>query len=487
MRSFINDVFWGYAKSKTHARIQLYFCVTLFLVGIVYWISFFDSGNLSFSAYDWDKEAAYLDTLRIAQTSHVLPWQWGKAFFQDTDKFLANPEIVLTPDTILLRWISNGSFVIFHVVLFYTLGFVGSLLLAKKLAVGFFSFAFFGLVFNFNGYLTSHLAVGHFQWTGYFLLPFFFLQLLAFTEASPGENGSKSTAILGMALLLGVLFLNGSVHIAIWCSMFLGVVVLLRWDLFLNVIGSVLLGFVLGLARLVPANLWFPRKGLLLSGYPTFSALFDAFTSLRLHSFAGLQELIGLVGWWEHDVFIGFAAFTILVISLYVAFKGNRLPFQPYLLTAAACFFFLSLGNVYGIVNMVPLPFVSVERLPSRFIVMPFLFFLMVAMTGIERLLHSFGEKAKTFLLLGFLMTINELFMHFYYWRLAFLEASFKAAARPAIFLVPCMDQTYISTVYLSWAVSLTSFMAVIFLLIRVVSTRNKASALRGEDMQASA
>jgi hypothetical protein len=223
---------------------------------------------------------------------------------------------------------------------------------------------------------------------------------------------------------------------------------------------------MLGLGRLLPASIWFPRKDTLGAGYTSFSSLLDAFTSLHLYNFRGFQGLVGTVGWWEYDVYIGFAAFIILSISILLTLKRNELPCQPYVLTAAILFLFLSLGFVYDIINLV-LPFVSIERLPSRFIVMPFLFFLIISMRGIDELLRSFKKRTKTVILIGFLTVIGELLLHFNYWRISYIEESFQAVTRPIISLTACFDQTYIIVVYVSWAVSLISFTAVMTLLFR--------------------
>jgi hypothetical protein len=474
---FLSHVLWERPKTKAHLRVQAYFLTALFLIGIVYWVGFFRSGNLLLTTHDWVKEDAYLNILRLAQVSHVIPWELSEPFLQGTTKFLANPEFVLTPDILLLRWISNSSFVIFHTTLFYSLGFLGSLLIAKKLNVRFVTFIFFWLVFNFNGYLTSHVAVGHFQWTGYFLLPFFFLVLFKLTEETQRAQSFHATFVLGMSLLLGALFLNGSIHIAIWCSIFLVIVLVLRWEMYLNILPSILIGFMLGFGRWLPAALWFPKKSSVLSGYPTFSSLLDALTSLRLPGFAGLEEAVGLVGWWEYDAYIGFAAFAIFSISLSVTLRRNKVPCQPYLLVVGLFFLFLSLGNVYNVVTLLPLPFVSVERLPSRFIVMPFVLFLIIATAGLDELLHCWERSTRTLVLLGLPIVIVELFFHFYYWRIEYMEESSQVMIKPLLLLAPCLDQTYTTVVYTSWGISFVSFILVIFLL-RNPSVKHEAHAI---------
>lgn len=465
IQSFLDHVFWGYPKTRSHSQVQLAFFIILFFIGVIYWIFFFDLGNLSLTAYDWIKEDAYLNTLRLAQTSSVIPWQWGDRFFHGVNRFLLIPEVVLTPDVILLRWVSNNIFIIFHTILFYSAGFFGSLIIVRKLNARFVAFSIFWLLFNFNGYLISHLAVGHFEWTGYFLIPYFFIILFKFAEETQSSPFFNITPVLWMALLLGGLFLNGSFHIAIWCSIFMVIILLFRWAMFLNVFTSVFIGVMLGLGRLLPAALWFPKKSswILGSGYPTFGTLLDAFTSLRLHDFQGIQG----VGWWEYDIHIGFVAFAILSISLAITLKRDKLPYQPHLFMAAVFFVFLSLGNTYSLIAQLPLPFANVERVSSRFIVIPFILFLITAMTGINELFRSWEKSTKALLLISLPFVTGELLSHSFYWRVTYIEQSFKDLTKPIISLVPCSDLSYITLVYASWTVSLISLIMVVAVLLR--------------------
>lgn len=463
---------WEYPKPKAYMRIQWYFFITLFIIGVLFWIGFLHSDDSLLTAYDWGKENAYLDTLRLAQINGLLPWQWREPFFHDTDKFLAIPEVVLTPDIILLRWLSNNNFVIFHLILFYATGFFGSFLIAKKLNASNLAFTFFWLIFNFNGYITAHMAIGHFQWTGYFLIPLFFIILFKFEEQSEKAVYFDVTSVLSMAFLFGVLFLNGSAHVVVWCSMFLVIVLLLRWRMFPNIVASIFFGFILGLGRLLPAAIWFPKKHDLFAGYLTFSSFLDAFTSLRLHDSTGLYA----GGAWEYDFYIGFVAFTILSVSLAVAIKQNCVPYQSHLFIAAGLFLLLSFGyvyagSVYAFIKILPssvvTSFVTIERVPSRFAVIPFTFFLIISITGIDELLRSRQKSIKFFLLIGLPLTIGELFFHFNYWRVDFIEQSFQNLPSLTVSLTPYTDQTYMIIVYVSWAVSLFLLIVTGFFLSR--------------------
>jgi hypothetical protein len=465
LQSLLNTVLLGYPKARNHLRLRTYFLLTLFIIGVIYWVGFFGSGNLLLNTNDWIKEDAYLNTLRFAQINKLLPWQWSEPFYHNTDKFLANPEIVLTPDIIFLRWVSNGVFIIFHTVLFYTVGFLGSLLLAKKFNARFASFFFFWLLFNFNGHLSAQIAVGHFQWTGYFLIPFFFIFLFKFRENPQDKPSFNAKPVFGMSLLFGILFLNGSVHIAIICIMFLITALLFKWTMYPNIVTSIFIGFMLGLNRLLPAAFWFPSKGTFGQGYPTISSLLDAFTALRLYDFSGLQEFREW-NWWEYDFYIGFVAFIIFVISIAVVFKRRTSPLQSHLLKTATVFLLLSLGNIYNIINILHLPFIGIERVPSRFIVMPFILFLTVSMTGIDELINSHENGVKTLAVIALPFVISELYFHYEFWRIQYIEYSVQNIEKPMLLLIPCSNQAYIMTVYVSWIASFVSLSLVLLFFV---------------------
>lgn len=465
--TFFEHVLFRHPNTRAHYRVRSCFFIILFLLGIAHWVGFFNAGDLSLVAYDWVKEDAYLNTLREALTSGVIPWRWSEPFYHGTQNFLANPEIILTPDIVLLRWIPNSIFVIIHIILLYSVGFFGCLLITRKLNASFVAFLIFWLVFNFNGYVIAHLAVGHLQWTGYFLLPFFFIILSTFVRESQSASSIVTTPALGMGLLLGVLFLNGSFHIAVWCSMFMTIALLWRWSMFLNVVTAIIIGGLLGLGRLLPAALLFPEKKDFISGYPSFGTVLDAFTSLRRHDFGGSGGIFGTLGWWEYDIYIGFVAFIILVICLAVALKRSKVAGQLPLFAAAGVFLLLSFGNVYALIATSSFPFAGIERVSSRFIVMPFMLFLITAMKGIDELFCSWPTSSKRAVLIGIPFVAYELVLHSLYWRVDFLERSFQQKTKPVLSLVPNSDQIYTLSVYAGWSASLISLSWVVALLFR--------------------
>ena len=118
----------------THSSYRLAHVIVLsllLLLGYLHWIFFFNFGSISFTAYDWDKEYAYLTVLHESITSQQIPLHINMAF-QDTKRFLAIPETLLSPQILLLPFMTYSMFVLVNTLLLYTVGFIGCFLILKQ-------------------------------------------------------------------------------------------------------------------------------------------------------------------------------------------------------------------------------------------------------------------------------------------------------------------------------------------------------------------
>src|SRR5690606_19689631 len=75
------------------------------------------------------------------------------------------------------------------------------------------SFAVLFLLFNFNGFITSHMSVGHFTWAGYYGFPFLILFLLEMIE---GDDRVALRAGLKTGVVIACMALVGSFHMIVW-------------------------------------------------------------------------------------------------------------------------------------------------------------------------------------------------------------------------------------------------------------------------------
>src|SRR5690606_22900614 len=98
-------------------------------------------------------------------------------------------------------------------LMFYAVGFVGLLLLKRRYSLSLVSFALLFLLFNFNGFITSHMTVGHFTWVGYFFFPYLMLLLL---QMVAGDDRAAIRAALKFGLVVAVMALFGAFHMIVW-------------------------------------------------------------------------------------------------------------------------------------------------------------------------------------------------------------------------------------------------------------------------------
>ncbi len=116
---------------------------TLFLLGIVLWGAFLNFGDIPFDFHDWaEVNVPRLAFLKDAVTRGLFPFhmQDASALRGVTDRYLALPDVLLTPQVLLMKWLSVGDFVLVHTWLLYALGFWGLFRLRKRLNLSLFAF-----------------------------------------------------------------------------------------------------------------------------------------------------------------------------------------------------------------------------------------------------------------------------------------------------------------------------------------------------------
>jgi hypothetical protein len=434
--------------------------VLLFFVGATYWYLFYFRGSPAIAHADWIKEQVYLDTIRSGIEQLLIPWAWESSFYHGVTLFMANPETTFMPDVFLLPLISNNHFIYLHHLLFYSIGFYSVNRIAQEWQLKIPSYLFLYLLFNFNGYITSHLSTGHFQWLGYYLIPGFLYYLY---KSNCCSGISKNEFMAGM--ILGILFANGSFHIAIWLSLF-SIFILIFDRKFVKKLGIIYaVGFGIGIFRILPALFYFPTastKGIR-SGYTDISLLLDSLTQLRGYGYGETT----ILGWWEYSLYIGFAGFFVLLFGMVLflknAYKGNKL--KPNWVLAVFLIFLLSLGNTWSILSTLGLPLGSIERVSSRFIVIPFLICVSVTAYAIDKYLMRLENKNATVFFYILLIFISiDLFYQLLNWSLVASEIpSGGVKSIPKIEILDSVSSNYKFVVSLAWILSgcavLTSYL----------------------------
>lgn len=440
-----------YCESRKHFRLVAVFA---YILAITYWLVYFLKGSPTFTANDWLKEQVFSNVLRDALLNLQIPFAITPAFYHPVQEFMANPEVSLAPDVLLLTVLPNNFYFLAHWLIFFTIGFFGLVLLAKKCKIGALPFLFMVTLFNANGYISSHISEGHIQWAGYFLTPLFFYWLSSFGEE---RQQTALSSALKIGLLLGFMFLNGSFHVAVWCLMFSLFVLAYKPDLFKPIGLVFLVSAGLGLCRLLPAAIYFSGAAgkEFVSGYPSFDILLSAMTFVYDPSKPTTGGAFGRLKWWEYSLYIGYIGFFFIVTGVYSYLKNKVDSFPRPWIPAALIMFVLSLGDVFQIIPSSGLPFSTLERVAPRFIIIPFVVVLFISAVGVTRLQDKYGRHVSLLLAISFVSMMGEIFQNARKWRIESYEQVMGTTTEiPAVSIDTMSSGMLQWIVVVSWLVS---------------------------------
>jgi hypothetical protein len=462
---------------KSGAWFERSWLLGLFLIGLLTWCFFLNFGDLSFDLHDWTQEGPRYNFLRQSLLSLELPLHIGSEL-ASTERFLAIPDTIISPQVLLLRFLPEGAFVLFNTLFLYSLGFLGLLLVRRKLDLSAITFTIVFLLFTFNGHIIAHLAVGHSMWVSYFLLPFFGYLILQILD------GDTSWAwVTGMALLILGLFLNGGFHFVIYCGIFMILLGLSRREYLPALLKGLLFGGMLSLFRILPAAMEFGgRDKPFISGYFSATDLLSAFITLKppWDAHAGLYASLG---WWEVNVYLGLLGLSVLAaFGIYMTvmrFPEDRKNLRI-LLVPALIMSVLAMGKIYQPITLLPLPLLNAERVASRFIILPVFFVILLAGINIEQAIKNnrLTTRPRALILLFIILMGQDLFQHARLWRVEMMTTLFDITPvdiRADILYIP--DPAYTTALVVGLLVGLGTLL---YLFVRVRADHRSKETKRG-------
>lgn len=405
----------------------------LVALGCLGWAWFLDFGRFSFASHDWPKELDYLSTLHDAATRHLVPWRSTVAQ-QGTDGLLANPEVPLSPDVVLLRWIGPGAFLAVHTVIAFALGALGCLRIARQERGSLATAAIALLLFGFNGHVAAHLGVGHSMWSGYFFSSWLAAATLEIAR-EPAHAGSAGAATRFGATGLLLMCLWGAFHVAVWWVLFLLLLSATRPKLARPALGLAGLGLGLAAVRLLPAAVVIARPaGAFLYGYPHLSTLLASLVVAQPLSAEVASH--PLAASWELDAFVGAAGFVaiawfVVVAPLVARARGAQGTRDGLTLQPAMALMVALASDAYAWVHHLAIPLLQVERVSSRLIAVPLVLGAFLAARGLQRALERRTRlRWLAFALTGAVTALlaRELLAHF---AALSLRATGQAATAP--------------------------------------------------------
>lgn len=449
LQRLIAALFWA-GEDAPHRIFWWAWAAALLLAGVYLWGIFFSWGSFSLDFLDWaEVTGPRYAVLKDAVTRGMIPLHTSNttALRGVTDRYFSIADTPFSPQIFLLRFLPISRYIFTDVILFYTIGFLGLVLLARKYRLSPLSFLLLFLLFNFNGHVTGHFAVGHSIWTAYFLIPFFIYLALQLVERE--QAGWRWQ--LGMAVLLVVILLQGYFHLYLWCLIFLALLALFNLRLVKPVLLAGIFGVLVALPRLLPPSLVLSRiTQEYLGGFATVTEMiFNLFMMRDPDRAVGLPSKILPLNWWEQDYFIGFIGFALLLVcGILLPLLNKRFRQEGYgrpagqpaqtparpvplqILTVCGLFAAFSIGQVFAaIVKVVHIPPLTGERVTARMFSLPLAFVLVLAVIFFQRWLdeRQAGErKLNNGVLLVFLgltaLLFHDLNQHLQAWRVRYLD-----------------------------------------------------------------
>jgi hypothetical protein len=392
--------------------------IFLFLCGGFFWGMFLNWGNFDFNFQDWfEITGPRLYFLKDSILQGVLPLHMTgtSALILLTDRYLAIPDLLLSPQIFLLRFMNPALFVLVNWLILYSAGFIGLVIFSRKFNLSPFALTIIFLLFNFNGQIEAHLSIGHTTWGGYFLFPWFVLFMLELQE-----NVIHWRWVVKAAGLLFIVFLQGSFHQFVWLLLFLGLLAVVFPKHFGPIILAGVFACLFSAVRIFPATLISGSVNQeFLGGFPGFWELLSGLVEIRDPNVV-IPGLVHNIYVWEFDFYIGLLGTIFLAFfGIYQWIKKSVISIR--FLIPMAGLLLLSLGETYGFVHVLSLPMFDGERVTTRFLSLPLVFLVLFAGVNFQKWINQKEIRFYQYLLLllGLGVICSDLWSHFQLWQLS--------------------------------------------------------------------
>lgn len=390
------DLFFDYHADMRSPLARRSTMAALHLLGAFTWLYFLGWSMLPLNFGDWsDINVPRMMFVSNAIASGELPlhMQDTHSLHGVTDRFFCLPDVITTPQMLLLPIVGIQAFVVVDVLLHYCLGVSALLVLRRRFQWSLFAYAVVFVLFVFNGHILSHYSVGHFTWASYFLFPA--IAALCF-ELIDGPVDWR-----WVARFAGVMFymvLAGGQHHFTWVLMFMACLIPFCWGRAGWIVAACAASGLLSAVRLLPPVLAlgeFGRAGWMsdVIGYPSLLHLVSSMTELRRENLDAVDwPLLGNfvffeVNYFEYNYYVGLlGALVVFYFGLYSWLRERQLAY-PQLVVPTFAMIAMSIGTVFRIVRATGLPLIMSERLVSRMVSLPITFLIIMSGVMLQRFL----------------------------------------------------------------------------------------------------
>lgn len=449
------DVLFKRADSSRAKWVTGLLLAGLFVGGLLHWGSLLDWFNNRFDIQDWHVHVGpYLDFLSKSLRSEQFPMHADSPYMIPA-QYLARQNRPLSPQILLLYFLNPATYVLVNVWIFYSLGFAGLLLICERYKLSFVSFLSMFLLFNLNGHIVAHMGSGHFEWVGYFLLPFYVLLVLKMLEGE--ETGwrwllSMSTVLLGIVL-------QGAAHFFIYCVAFLFLLGVFQPRYFSTIIKVIVLAGLVSMVRILPPAIQF-AEGTGLQSLGGFESVKQALEMLVSPSSRG---------YWEQTYYVGILGFAFILYFGGIKNWAKDLRHRPLYLSALTMAFF-SVGSIYLPLFNSGVPFLDSQRAPTRFLIVPLVFLITLAGIRFQAIINEWDRKDwgnGIAVLFGGGLMAYDLFYNSRIWSLDNYNISARATDVIEVAVANYPDPSYTATLIVGFTCTLVTLGILILLAYR--------------------
>lgn len=397
----------------------------VYILGLALWGSFLGWRLVPLDYSDWAViNLPRLDAVRDALYYGQIPFHLKDvSSLHGVDRFFSLPDIITTPQMLLLRFVSLQTFILIDTFIHYSIGFVGLLWFRRKYNLTVIAFSLLVGLFSLNGHILLHYAYGQITWAGYFLFPAFFALMIRFIEEPPTWRW-----VALVSFLMFYMVLAGSEHHFLWLLLFLAVLSLVEWRKFFWGVAAMLSSGLVSAVRLLPpafsASDFYATMGIK-GGLFAYPGIIKILAAMLWYQAPGINADFELpFDYWEITLYVGgigtiFILVFGLLFGLWSAFKATEagLVFRKFLLPA---FFlgFLSIGKNYEILRSTGITIFYGERAVTRLIIVPLVLLIIFSAINFQSWLNQ--TKPQRFylpLLLGSAVLLYQLFEHVFIWQ----------------------------------------------------------------------
>lgn len=409
---------------KKFPFLSFLWILMLYVMGIYFWGVYFDWGHTALNYHDWRTiSLTRLDVVRDALVYGEFPLHARYPILHFvTDRFFTMPDVITSPQQIVLYWMDVDTFAIFDLLIEFTIGTIGLFLFKRKYGISLFAFSVMYFLVGFNGYVQSHYSVGHITWGGYFLFP---LLILFATDYIEGRQNWLWVA--RVAFLMFYMVLIGSQHHFVWSLILLGILGIVTWKKIKWIVGAVFFAGMISAVRLLPpvlvlASIKASGAFEFRTGFPGIQDVLSSLIFVRSinYHFPNLPSIwVEGTRYWEFNIYVGLVGTLIILWFGVISWVGDlRLKKRfSQLILPALIILLLSLGENYKLIGFTNIPLLASERVTSRMIGLPLVIVIMMSAFFLGEWLQrkpSISRYALSFL--GLFLLVKDLFFHINFW-----------------------------------------------------------------------